>query len=113
MSGTKAGSQKAVATTKQKHGADFFKKIGKIGGQASGTGGFYGNPERASRAGKIGGKLGRRKAITPFCTIEGCDKPHKSRGLCRNHYRVWLYHNVTKKRIHAAINAAQDERDQL
>lgn len=32
MAGTKAGSAKAIATIREKHGADFFKKIGAMGG---------------------------------------------------------------------------------
>ena len=26
----------------------------------------------------------------PVCTIDGCDKPNKARGLCVNHYANWL-----------------------
>ncbi len=25
-----------------------------------------------------------------LCTIEGCDRPHRARGWCRNHYARWL-----------------------
>lgn len=25
----------------------------------------------------------------PKCTVEGCDRPNKARGLCCNHYELW------------------------
>lgn len=63
MSGTKVGGQKSSATNKRRYGADFFKTIGKLGGQAGRKGkGFAADPERARRAGRIGGKNSRRKA---------------------------------------------------
>lgn len=41
MSQTKEGAAKAVATTRQRHGKDFFKKAGAIGGsRLTPTGGF-------------------------------------------------------------------------
>ena len=60
MSGTKAGGQKAAETNKAKHGEDFYKNIGKLGGYNGRTGGFYNNPELASKAGRIGGKISKR-----------------------------------------------------
>ena len=61
MSGTKVGGQKAVITNKAKHGEDFYRKIGAIGGAISRTGGFYGDPERARIAGIKGGTNSARK----------------------------------------------------
>lgn len=43
------------------YGEDYFKKIGAKGGANGTTGGFYNNPELASRAGKIGGKAGKKR----------------------------------------------------
>lgn len=43
MPGTKAGAKKAVATIYKKHGADFFKIQGAIGGRNGTTGGFATN----------------------------------------------------------------------
>lgn len=72
MVGTKAGSIKAVATIKAKHGKDFWKRIGASGGRASGTGGFASNVvgadgltgrQRASIAGKIGGSRSTRAGV--------------------------------------------------
>lgn len=60
MGGTIAGGKLAAATNKEKHGADFYRKIGSIGGKRSSTGGFYQNRELARRAGIIGGKKSRR-----------------------------------------------------
>lgn len=60
MSGTKAGSIKAVKTLKEVHGADFFARIGSIGGKACVPKGFAMNKKRASEAGRKGGKISRR-----------------------------------------------------
>ena len=61
MSGTKAGGQKAAATNKARHGADFYAKIGKKGGQNGTTGGFAANRELARIAGTKGGRISRRR----------------------------------------------------
>lgn len=60
MAGTVEGGRKAAATVKEKHGDDFFARIGKMGGQNGHTGGFYANRELAREAGAKGGKLGKR-----------------------------------------------------
>ncbi len=60
MAGTKAGAAKAAATNRARHGKDFYAKIGKKGGQAGRTGGFYANRELARIAGAKGGKVSRR-----------------------------------------------------
>lgn len=60
MAGTKIGAQRAAETTKLKHGADFYKRIGSIGGKNSNTGGFYANRELAKKAGAKGGSISRR-----------------------------------------------------
>jgi len=60
MSGTKTGGLKAAITNKLNHGDDFYKTIGSTGGKASGTGGFYNNPELARIAGRKGGYISRR-----------------------------------------------------
>lgn len=63
MSGTKKGGKRAAATTYKTRGADFYKRIGAMGGKASTTGGF-GHPDSghalACRAGKIGGQNSKR-----------------------------------------------------
>lgn len=64
MAGTKVGGLRAAQTNKAKHGEDFYKRIGAIGGKKGTTGGFYANRELARIAGAIGGrKSKRRKAV--------------------------------------------------
>jgi general stress protein YciG len=60
MSGTATGGRLAAKKNKNKHGEDFYKRIGAIGGQKSRTGGFFANRELARRAGSIGGRVSRR-----------------------------------------------------
>ena len=59
MSGTKAGGIKAAKTNLERHGADFFKRIGKKGGQNGHTGGFAADPALARAAGAKGGRISR------------------------------------------------------
>ena len=47
ISGTVEGGRKAAATNKKKYGKDFFKNIGRKGGQNGHTGGFASNHELA------------------------------------------------------------------
>ena len=69
MSGTVSGGKKASITNKQKHGEDFYKRIGSKGGKKSCNGGFGSNKvgkdgltgaERARIAGRKGGSLSKR-----------------------------------------------------
>ena len=60
MSGTKAGGLKARETNLKKHGKDFYKKIGSLGGRNGHTGGFAANPALARIAGARGGRISRR-----------------------------------------------------
>jgi general stress protein YciG len=60
MAGTKTGGMSAAATNKAKYGADFYAKIGSIGGKKGHTGGFAANPELARMAGAKGGRISRR-----------------------------------------------------
>ena len=70
MSGTVIGGKKAAQSNMKKHGKDFYKNIGKIGGKKSRNGGFASDKvgkdgltglERAKLAGAIGGRKSRRK----------------------------------------------------
>lgn len=63
MSGTKQGGLKARDTNYKKHGKDFFRNIGRIGGKNGHTGGFASNPVLASEAGRKGGLKSSRKGI--------------------------------------------------
>lgn len=60
MAGTRAGGLKAALTNKKKYGDDFYKDIGRRGGQNGHTGGFAANPELAREAGAKGGRISRR-----------------------------------------------------
>lgn len=60
MAGTAKGGRLAAEKNKKKHGSDFYKRIGAMGGQNSRTGGFYANRELARRAGAKGGSISRR-----------------------------------------------------
>lgn len=84
MSGTKIGGKKAAATNKEKHGADFYRNIGRMGGSKSHpeTRPFAKNPELASRAGKRGGQLSKRgsaKHPRSKKTVE--ETPVKKKGI--------------------------------
>lgn len=60
MAGTKKGGSMAAATNRKKYGADFYARIGAMGGKKGVTGGFYANRELARIAGKRGGHVSRR-----------------------------------------------------
>jgi hypothetical protein len=70
MSGVREGGLKAAKTNKEKYGEDFYKNIGRMGGQKSKGGGFASNDigedgltglERAKVAGSKGGSRPRVK----------------------------------------------------
>lgn len=72
MAGTKTGSKKATQTIYKKHGKDYFKNIGKLGGKKSTKGGFASSKvgadgltglERAKIVGAKGGRNGKRRSI--------------------------------------------------
>lgn len=58
--GTKEGAKKAAVSIKEKYGENFYRRIGRKGGQNGHTGGFAADHELAVRAGTIGGKKSRR-----------------------------------------------------
>jgi hypothetical protein len=60
MAGTTKGGARAASTNKKKYGKDFYARIGKMGGQAGHTGGFYANRDLARKAGAMGGRVSRR-----------------------------------------------------
>lgn len=59
MSGTRSGGLKATKTNKERHGEDFFRKIGAKGGHAKVPKGFA-LSGKAREAGEIGGRISRR-----------------------------------------------------
>ena len=60
MSGTAKGGRLAAQKNKKRHGEDFYKRIGAVGGRNSRNGGFYANRELARMAGAKGGSVSRR-----------------------------------------------------
>lgn len=76
MPGTRAGGLKAAKSNRERHGKDFYKEMGRLGGMTSKNGGFASEKvgkdgltgkERARAAGAIGGaksKRGKRKEDT-------------------------------------------------
>ena len=69
ISGTKAGAAKAAATNRERHGDDFYVRIGRMGGHNGKTGGFASEKigkdglsgrDRAVLAGSIGGRKSKR-----------------------------------------------------
>jgi general stress protein YciG len=60
MAGTAKGGRLAAEKNKLKHGSDFYKRIGSLGGHNSHTGGFFANRELARKAGAKGGAISRR-----------------------------------------------------
>jgi len=61
MAGTRVGGEKAAKTNKQRYGAEFYERIGHLGGKTSTGGGFAKDPELARRAGRLGGLRSRRR----------------------------------------------------
>lgn len=69
MAGTQAGGKAAAAKNKSKYGADFYARIGAMGGKVGRTGGFASDRvgadgltgrQRAAIAGALGGRISRR-----------------------------------------------------
>lgn len=63
MSGTKIGGLRARETNIKRHGEDFYRRIGAIGGRNGHTGGFAANIELAKLAGAKGGRISRRTGV--------------------------------------------------
>lgn len=69
MAGTKAGGRKAAKTNIERHGKDFYREIGRVGGRNGNTGGFASEVigkdgltgwERSKVAGRKGGSVSKR-----------------------------------------------------
>lgn len=59
MAGTLEGGKLAAETNKRLYGPQFYREIGKLGGQKSRNGGFAARPELAREAGRKGGLKSR------------------------------------------------------
>lgn len=60
MPGTRIGGLKAAQTNKERHGEDFYRKVGAVGGKRQVPKGFALNPDLARSAGSKGGSISRR-----------------------------------------------------
>jgi hypothetical protein len=78
MSGNKKGGELAAITNVSRHGADFYARIGALGGAKGRTGGFgdkkvgkdgLTGAQRAQKAGEAGGRISRRKAAVKKSAI--------------------------------------------
>lgn len=65
MPGTITGGKAAAERNRQKYGADFYAKIGAMGGKKGKTGGFYANRELARIAGAKGGRASKPYSVHP------------------------------------------------
>lgn len=63
MAGTSEGGKRAGQTNLKRHGADFYKRIGAIGGAKGHTGGFYVHRDLARIAGAKGGRNSKRTGV--------------------------------------------------
>lgn len=72
MAGTREGGLKASKTNKSRNGADFYQRIGRLGGMLGNTGGFASNKvgkdgltgrERSIIYGAIGGRKSKRGPV--------------------------------------------------
>ena len=63
MAGTLMGGKLAAKTNKDRHGSDFYARIGAKGGHNGTTGGFAANRELARKAGQKGGRISKRKPV--------------------------------------------------
>lgn len=87
MSGTVKGGKKAAKTNKKRHGKNFYREIGRKGGQNGHTGGFAANPELARKVGRIGGLKSRRTGIK---TGEGKSHRTYEEKKERGRLRKWI-----------------------
>ena len=64
MPGTIEGGRKAAATNLERHGRNFYRRIGAMGGSRTDTKpkGFAANPALARIAGAKGGRISKRTA---------------------------------------------------
>jgi len=78
MAGNKEGGRKAAAKNLARD-PDFYKRIGRIGGQKGTTGGFAANRELAREAGRKGGRISKRRSVSSKIEEEfnngGTDEP--------------------------------------
>lgn len=70
MAGNSKGGQLAAETNKKRHGADFYARIGAMGGKKGRTGGFFANRDLARAAGQKGGRISRRTKKSDVASVQ-------------------------------------------
>ena len=63
MPGNRKGGLEAAKKNIERHGKDFYARIGAIGGRKGTTGGFAANRELARIASRKGGMISRRRKV--------------------------------------------------
>lgn len=76
MPGNVTGGKRAAKTNKAKHGEDFYKRIGRLGGKTptDKPKGFAANPTLARIAGARGGRISRRGLAKQKDDIDQAEK---------------------------------------
>lgn len=97
MAGTKAGGLKARDTNIERHGLDFYAKIGRMGGHNSHTGGFASMPrEQVSAAGRKGG-LKSKRGIAMYGRGEDGKPLTRSQAESRAHWVRDTIHRLARR----------------
>lgn len=86
MAGTREGGLKAAATNLLRNGDDFYRRIGRTGGQNGHTGGFAANHKLAQEAGRLGGRRSIRGAS--LSTLRG--ETGQISAVTLNMFRDWF-----------------------
>lgn len=80
IAGTIEGGKLAAKKNKELYGDNYYSVIGKAGGRAGHTGGFYTNRELAETAGAVGGRHSRKGYKFVKESPEGLHFVHKDTG---------------------------------
>lgn len=88
MSGNYAGDLKAAQTNKERYGENFYKELGRKGGQVSRGGGFAANRDLAREAGRKGGlKSKRTKQLDEVSPTEFLELEQKTQEQAHKSWR--------------------------
>lgn len=98
MTGTLAGGIKAAETNKQRHGTDFYKKMGQKGGKARVPKGFSTNRALARVAGAKGGAKSKRGPARKKKPVEKAVEKLGTKGGKMNELELTYYGVVTAKK---------------
>ena len=96
MSGTKEGGKRASQTNRAKHGSEFYREIGRLGGQKKNPNKGFGSktPEERREAGRKGGTISRRPSKKSIDFSMDYEDIHSKPD--------------TKKRVYGPVNSGLD-----